>query len=79
MNGQQRIDTITAYIALDHDGTEGVVSWQAPDGTHMPLVAADEARADALLPIAQAISRATGTRVSKVRFSTRDVLVEDVR
>ena len=77
MKGQLRIDTVHAFIVLDHDGTEGIPAINV-DGTMMPLVAADAARVESLRPIAQLMADAQGVTIRLVRFSVREE-VEELR
>ncbi len=60
-----------AFIALDEDGTEGVVGYPTSQGM-LPLVGADMARVDSLRPYAQQIARSNGVPVTLVRFSVRE-------
>lgn len=71
MNGQLRIDEMFAFIALDEDGTEGVVAFM---GT--PLVGADMERCDSYKPIAQAIATQAGVKVTLIKFSQRTEVEE---
>lgn len=66
-----RIQTLSAFIAVDpKDGDEGVVAAHI-DGVWYPLTCADQARIDSLRPHAQDIARATGITIKLVEFSVR--------
>lgn len=69
------IKTITAFISIDDEG-EGIAAFQAPDGTWMPLVAADPARVESLRPIAQMIADSFGKEIEVVEFSVRTKIEE---
>jgi hypothetical protein len=67
MNGQTRIESMFAYVAVDPaDNTEGVVALG-----NFPLVGADLDRAVSLESAAQAIADTTGAPVTLVHFSQR--------
>lgn len=66
-----RIRSLYAFLALHPDGAEGVVGVLMPDGTTMPLVAADEARKDALVESAQAVANQSGLDITIARFMVR--------
>ena len=70
MKGQLRIDQMFAFIAKDHDGTEGVCAMLV-DGTWMPMVGADVARVESLKPIAQDLARQGGCDITLAVFSGR--------
>jgi len=72
MRGQLRIDRLFAFIALDEDGTEGLIGHYQPDGTWTPLVGADMARVDSLRPIVVDIATQTDRRITLAVFSNRD-------
>lgn len=74
MKGQLRIETISAFIVLDDDGTEGIPAFMGPGGMAMPMVAADEARVHDLRLIAEEIARDMGKKVTLARFSVREDL-----
>jgi len=71
-----RIKNIHAYTAIGDDNEEGIIGEQI-DGTFMPFICADEARAKSLRPRAESIGKATGKKVKFVRFSIREDL-EDI-
>lgn len=77
MDGVEQIDTITAFIATDTDGTEGIIGSATRYGV-MPLVAADPDRVESLRPIAEAVARGMNVPVRLVQFTTRTVLEEDI-
>lgn len=73
------IGSVTAFIALDpDDNTEGILTSRL-GRTEMPLIAADSERAASLLPFAAASARDMGIKASLIRFSSREVLIDDVR
>lgn len=49
-----RIEHIWAFLSVDENGEEGVIAFRDGD-TQMPMIAANEARLDDLLPIAQLV------------------------
>lgn len=76
-NYLERIDEIWAVLSVD-EGGEGVVAAPLPpfDMPMVPLIAADKARLDSILPIARALARRTGKAMRLVKFSTREVVEE---
>jgi hypothetical protein len=70
MKGQFRIETISAYITVDDDGTEGVLGVWGPSG-FTPLVGADEARLKSLEPTARTLARELKKTITLARFSVR--------
>lgn len=69
-----RIETVVAFVAHDGDDDEGIMGFLQPDGTWMPMIAADEERIRRLRPIAEDQAKATGQQVKLVRFSQREDL-----
>lgn len=71
------IQTVHLIVAEDETG-EGLMAHYTPQGW-MPLVAADPARLQSLIPIAQMISKRTGKPFRVIRMSVReDVTAEAV-
>lgn len=64
-----RIDEVYCFIAEDN-GDEGIAGLHTRNGL-MPMIGADKARVDALRPMAEELSRATGVRIVLTRFTTR--------
>lgn len=71
-----KIKTITAFIATEDDGTEGVIAMLNGE-QWMPLIGADEDRIKALKPFAKEIAETSGCPAKMVRFSNREDL-EDI-
>lgn len=72
--GQLRIEQLYAFIALDpEDNTEGVIAFQSPAGP-MPMVAADMKRVEQMRPVAAALAREGGIKVTLCRFEIRTEL-----
>jgi len=65
-----RIDRMYAFIAEDETG-EGLTGFLSVGGVWMPMVAADEARVDALREIAQSVATASGKQVRLCVFERR--------
>lgn len=70
MDGQLRIDSMFAFVAIDDDGTEGVIGVYTPDGW-LPLVGADMERVQQLRPLAQMTAKQTGAPVLLLHFTQR--------
>ncbi len=71
-----KITEIYAFVTEDTGpDDEGMVGMQLPGGNWMPLVGADMARIDSLMPSARAFAKQLGKPVKLVHFSQRkDVL-----
>lgn len=65
-----RIDRMFAFIAEDSSG-EGLAGFWDPNSGWMPMVAADEARVDALREIAQSVATTSGKPVRLCVFERR--------
>jgi hypothetical protein len=82
MNSGKRITQIFCFIALDTaDDCEGIPAIEGPHplsggGIMMPLVGADQARLEALIPLARQMVKQTGKKMRLVRFSQMEELGE---
>lgn len=65
------IEELFAFIAEEAEGDEGVVAVPVGDNDQVPLVAADRARMEALIPTAQAIASQSGIAIKIIRLSQR--------
>ena len=72
MKGQLKIEKILAVICTDVDGTEGLPAINV-GGMTMPLVAADQARMNQFMSIADDLAK-SGRPVKVVEFSTATVV-----
>jgi len=70
MKGQLRIETISAFIVVDDDGSEGILGTWTPGGW-TPLVGADEARIKSLEPIVQKWATELKKTITLAQFSIR--------
>jgi hypothetical protein len=68
-----KINALWAFLAVDEDGDEGVIGFQAGDGP-VPLVGADENRVESYRELATLTALASGLTVRLVKFSTREEL-----
>lgn len=74
-----RIETMSAYVSVDpEDNVEGVLAMRGQGDMWLPLVAADHEMILSLRPRAERIARDLGVKVSLVRFSSREVVIEDI-
>lgn len=73
------ITKVTAFVGIDpKDGDEGVLGFKTPDGW-IPLVCADEARIESMLPMAELIAAETKTSYRIIQFSTREDVTDQVK
>ncbi len=56
---------------MDTDGEEGIPAFTGFDGTHIPLIAADQLRVESLRPIAAQMAKELGKPLKLVRFDNR--------
>ena len=70
MKGQLRIETISAYIVVDDDGSEGILGTWSGSGW-FPMVGADEERMKSLEPLAQEWANELKKTVTLAKFSIR--------
>jgi hypothetical protein len=66
-----KIDEIMAFVSIDHEGNEGILSAQIGN-VHMPLIGADIARIESIHKIALDIARNANITVKLVKFSNRE-------
>lgn len=72
MHGKLKIDDFWAFIALDQDGTEGLLGFSSGN-MMIPCVAADRARIESLRPIVKSIAKIQGAKkVTLCRFHSRE-------
>jgi hypothetical protein len=68
-----RITSISAFLSIGPDDEEGVIGAPiGPNRTWVPLIAADESRVRALIPIAEEIAARSNYRIKLVRFTHRE-------
>lgn len=68
------ITTLYAFIARDEAGNEGVAAFITPGGMAMPLVGADLARIESLMPIAKQIATVSGQTLHLCHFTQRELI-----
>ena len=69
----KKIDELYAFTGIDDDGDEGVVVFQTPSGMMMPMVGADLASVESLMPIAENIALVTGKQIAIYKFSKKEI------
>lgn len=65
------IETLYAFLAHDDDGDEGVCGLKTPAGW-VAMVAADRARVDSLIPVAEKMAQEGDYEIRLVKFTTRE-------
>ncbi|MEH2565305.1 hypothetical protein [Bradyrhizobium sp. AZCC 2289] len=74
-NEQLRIDEVWLFISVDETG-EGVCAGPLMGpGTLVPLIAADQARMESLIPVARQIAQESGKPVKLIKMSARAELM----
>ena len=64
-----KIEQLYAFVSEDEHGDEGVCAFVGPDGRWMPMVGADEAMVERLMPVAREIAETSGMSIRLVHFS----------
>ena len=72
-----KINTITAFIATDSEGNEGIMGFKGED-EWLSMIGADENRITSLFPIANEMSKLSGMPYKIVRFTTMTDITEEV-
>jgi hypothetical protein len=75
MSKPLKIESFYAFVAEDDEG-EGLAAFLGPDGTWIPMVAADMERVESLRDTAQAIATQTDTKIRVIQFQNRAVIEE---
>jgi hypothetical protein len=74
-----KIEKLTAFVAVDDKGEEGIMGSKMADGSWMPLIFADEKRLEQIYPIAVEISKMSGMRFRVIQFDNRVDVTERTR
>lgn len=74
-NQQLRIDEVWLFVSTDETG-EGICAGPLMGpGSLVPLIAADEARLNSLIPVAQQIAKQSGKSIKLIKMSQRTELM----
>ncbi len=73
-----KITTITAFIAVDEDGDEGVMGVLNGD-QWIPLICADEERIRILFPVAENIARVKNIPYRVIQLSVRTDVTDEIK
>jgi hypothetical protein len=73
-----KIESLTAFVAIDENGDEGILGFKGQNNTWLPLICADEERVKQMYPIAEAITRSSKKPFRVVQFLVRVDITEDV-
>lgn len=68
----QPIPELFAYVSIDGNGNEGILSGRIPDMGAVPFVFGYRRIADKFRPLAQDIGSRTGQTIKLVRFTARE-------
>lgn len=71
-----RVEELWAYLVIDKDDIEGIISAYMPALGNVPLVGADKERMDSFRFLAEETAKTIGVKVQLVRFHGREVLEE---
>jgi hypothetical protein len=71
----KRITEMFAFVCTDEDGDEGVIGYT--DGINwFPMVGADMARVESLMPMAQTMVNTTKSPIRILRFGSMELIGE---
>jgi hypothetical protein len=76
-DGVQRIDHLWIVTYIDDAGREVVAQAKLTTGDYAPLIAADAARLESMMPAARGIAKANNIKMRLVKFSGR-LEVQDI-
>lgn len=71
MHRVERINYLWVVIHADTAGHEQIVHALTTDGVYLPLVAADDARLESILPVARKLAASTNWKMNVVKFVAR--------
>ena len=74
-----KIETITAYVATDKEGNEGIMGFLGPDGAWIPMIGADQERLKSAYAMAEQISALSGLPFRVLQFSTVTDITEPTK
>ena len=77
-DGVQRIEQLWIVTYIDDAGREVVAQAKLATGDYAPLIAADAARLESMMPAARGIAKANNIKMRLVKFAGR-LDVEDIR
>lgn len=66
-----RIKALWAFVMVGPDDEEGACGFKMPDGTWMPMIAADETRLDLIRSKAQELADISGRTIQIIRLDHR--------
>jgi hypothetical protein len=72
------IKTITAYVAVDKDGEEGIIATRMGE-VWMPLVCADEKRVASMYNAAKQICAIDNKEFKVLRFAVREDVTDETK
>lgn len=72
-----KIKNVTAFIAEDKDGTEGVMAYRNDNDMWMPLICADEVRVEQMFPMAEHIAKTLDKPFRVIQFAERKDITEE--
>ncbi|SHK69812.1 hypothetical protein [Bradyrhizobium lablabi] len=77
-DGVQRLEQLWVVTYVDNGGREIVARAKLTTGDYAPLIAADAARLESIIPVAREIAKANNVTLQIVKFSNR-LIVEEIK
>lgn len=74
-NYLKKIEEVWMFVSVD-EGGEGVCSAELIPGVLVPLLGADKARVDDLIPVARMMANRGGKKIKLIKFSVREEIME---
>jgi hypothetical protein len=70
-DGVQRINQLWLVTYIDEAGQELVAQAKASTGDYVPLIAADAARLESMMPAARGVAKANNLKMRVIKFTNR--------
>lgn len=73
-----KIETVTAYVSVDENGHEGIISIYTPHGW-TPCIGADEEKVKSLYPIVKDLCQRNNQKFRVLHFSIREDVTDELK
>ena len=76
-DGIQRISQLWLVTYINEAGVETVAQAKAASGSYVPMIAADAARLESMMPAARGLAKANNLKMRLIKFTSR-LDIEDI-
>jgi uncharacterized Zn finger protein (UPF0148 family) len=66
-----KLNEMFAFVSVDQDGNEGVITMRGPNNMALPMVTSESSLVDKLKPKAKEIEKSIKMKVKLLKFTTR--------